>query len=424
MRYTTPEINMKDISSFTLIELLVVIGILGVIATAVVLVLNPAELLKQARDSTRLSDLATLNSALSFFQVDQYNLPMGASNTVYVSVPDTSPTCVNLGLPALPGGWSYACVPTSTLTKVNGTGWVPLNFTLLSMNSPLSKLPIDPVNATSTGNYYTYTPGGSWELTTLMESSKQKMGGGSDKTSTDGGSYPELYEVGTDLSLLPISRDPSLVGYWKFDEGTGGTAYDASGHGNTGTLTNNPTWQTSASCVKGGCLSFSSSSNTYVSVNSSTTLNPTDISVSAWVYFLINNGGLNSLVVKGGDEHQNFKLAVDYRSGWNRLWWEIGDGIYSHYHTFEPTLNLVTGSWYHIVGVFDGSTKTLRAYLNGNALPSSYTIDSGISNDTTNLYIGRWANSSYLLDGLIDNVRIYNRVLSAAEVQAIYTAGQ
>jgi hypothetical protein len=214
------------------------------------------------------------------------------------------------------------------------------------------------------------------------------------------------------------------VGYWKFDEGTGGTAYDASGHGNTGTLTNNPTWQTSASCVKGGCLSFSSSSNTYVSVNSSTTLNPTDISVSAWVYFLINNGGLNSLVVKGGDEHQNFKLAVDYRSGWNRLWWEIGDGIYSHYHTFEPTLNLVTGSWYHIVGVFDGSTKTLRAYLNGNALPSSYTIDSGISNDTTNLYIGRWANSSYLLDGLIDNVRIYNRVLSAAEVQAIYTAGQ
>ncbi|MGC9603563.1 MAG: type II secretion system protein, partial [Minisyncoccia bacterium] len=45
----------RPLTGFTLIELLVVIGILGTLATAVVLVLNPAQLLAQARDSTRLS---------------------------------------------------------------------------------------------------------------------------------------------------------------------------------------------------------------------------------------------------------------------------------------------------------------------------------------------------------------------------------
>ena len=50
---------------FTLIELLIVIGILAVLATITVLVLNPAQLFAQARDSQRVSDLSTLRSAIS-----------------------------------------------------------------------------------------------------------------------------------------------------------------------------------------------------------------------------------------------------------------------------------------------------------------------------------------------------------------------
>ena len=50
---------------FTLLELLIVIGILAILAGVVVLVLNPAELLRQARDSQRISDLSTMRSAIS-----------------------------------------------------------------------------------------------------------------------------------------------------------------------------------------------------------------------------------------------------------------------------------------------------------------------------------------------------------------------
>jgi prepilin-type N-terminal cleavage/methylation domain-containing protein len=96
---------------FTLIELLVVIAIIAILAVVVVLTLNPAELLRQSRDSNRVSDMATLTSALNLYNTDQggatsYN--MGSINTVYVSLPDPAATstagtnCSTMGLPTLP----------------------------------------------------------------------------------------------------------------------------------------------------------------------------------------------------------------------------------------------------------------------------------------------------------------------------------
>ena len=52
---------------FTLLELLIVIGILAILATVLIAVINPAELLRRARDTQRLSDLDALRSAISLF---------------------------------------------------------------------------------------------------------------------------------------------------------------------------------------------------------------------------------------------------------------------------------------------------------------------------------------------------------------------
>jgi len=151
---------MTKESSFTLIELLIVIGIIAILSTIAILVLNPLELIKQARDSQRMADLTTLNKTLAVYQ-SSGQTSLGTANTVYVSIPSNQANCSDLGLPTLPGGYSYVCVTSSTLQKTDGTGWIPLIFSAVSYGTPLEKLPVDPINSTTTKNYYTYTPGGS-----------------------------------------------------------------------------------------------------------------------------------------------------------------------------------------------------------------------------------------------------------------------
>jgi len=79
-------------TGFTLIELLIVIGIVAVLSAVAVLTLNPTELLEQARDSRRLTDLATINKALSIYEDDTEVGALGTPMTVYVSVPDPTAT--------------------------------------------------------------------------------------------------------------------------------------------------------------------------------------------------------------------------------------------------------------------------------------------------------------------------------------------
>lgn len=226
-------------SGFTLIELLVVMGIVAILATVVVVTLNPSELLKQGRDSRRLSDLETLNKALAFYRTDVGG-SLGSGSTIYVSIPDTSATCANLGLPSLPSGWTYHCASTSTLQSTDGTGWLPVSFKDISFGSPLGTLPVDPINTTSTGDYYTYVIGGTnnsqYELTSVTESQRYNLGGSGDKVSTDGGPDPIAYELGSNLQISPFIRT-LWTNVGDFETGTdgfgvyGGTVVQTSSYG-------------------------------------------------------------------------------------------------------------------------------------------------------------------------------------------------
>ncbi len=190
-------------NAFTLIELLVVIAILAILATVTVLVINPAQLFAQARDSRRISDLQAINSGMKF--VSLQSISQGTANTVYVSIPDSNPACASLSLPTLPGGWSYACATSANYRKVDGTGWIPVNFTQLAAGAPMAALPIDPVNTVASGYYYTYTPGGSWELNAVMESTRYY-----ESQYQDGGDNMSTFEIGSDLALSPnVSSAPT-----------------------------------------------------------------------------------------------------------------------------------------------------------------------------------------------------------------------
>ncbi|MDP3974785.1 MAG: type II secretion system protein [Candidatus Jorgensenbacteria bacterium] len=187
-------------AGFTLIELLVVIAILATLAVAVVLVLNPAELIRQARDTTRISDLAALNSAIALYLADVSSASFTAIARCTVGV--TKP-------PAM----ATACT-NSTSTAVDSNGWVPINFGSISSGSPIPRLPMDPVNAASTNCdgdtvdvcMYVFASGANetYELDANMESTKYSRSGGSDVESNakDGGDDDYWYEVGSDILTL------------------------------------------------------------------------------------------------------------------------------------------------------------------------------------------------------------------------------
>ncbi len=195
---------MSSRKGFTLIELLVVIAIVAVLSMVVVLTLNPVELLRQGRDSNRLSDLNTISIAVVLAEAK--NISLGNASTVYVSLPDSTlstgatSTCSSLGLPALPTGWTYQCASLGSYRNINGTGWIPIAFNAISPASPFGSLPIDPVNTSSSYLFYSYTTDGThYELTSHLESQKYQS-----TMQNDGGQYADLYEQGTSLSLLPV----------------------------------------------------------------------------------------------------------------------------------------------------------------------------------------------------------------------------
>lgn len=199
-------------NGFTLVELLILVGVLAVLATATILVLNPAEYLAQARDSRRISDLDALNKIIDLYNIEGGS-SFGSPNTVYISLPDSlateSPaaysncTATYPGLPALPAGWAYACAHPNNYKKIDSAGWVPINLTSLAGGS-IPALPIDPIN--STDRFYSYL-GGSWELNAKLESARYLA-----SSSMDGGDSSVAYEVGSNLKLSPISRT-----YFDFD---------------------------------------------------------------------------------------------------------------------------------------------------------------------------------------------------------------
>jgi prepilin-type N-terminal cleavage/methylation domain-containing protein len=201
--------NKKMNKGFTLIELLVVIAIIAILMVTVVITLNPGQLMAQSRDSNRLSDLSTLKTALNLYLADvATTTTIGTAGMCYMasSTVGTTPTT------SWCSSWftGSASVNLVGSRAINGTGWLPVNFSVISSGAPFSQLPIDPVNSygtsSSTSLIYTYavsaTGTSMFKLDAHMESAKFKNTGSNDVCSTDGGIDPNSYETGPGVGLF------------------------------------------------------------------------------------------------------------------------------------------------------------------------------------------------------------------------------
>ena len=148
----------QAIKGFTLVELSLTIAIVAALSTLVAVVFNPAELSAQMRDGQRFAAVGTLREIVGVLVAENPAAGFGATNRVFISLPDTSHDCPNvrLLLPSPPAGRTYHCVTAANLNRIDGQGWLPVNFTAIRGGSPISVLPIDPINDSSF--FYEYIP--------------------------------------------------------------------------------------------------------------------------------------------------------------------------------------------------------------------------------------------------------------------------
>jgi len=197
--------NKSVAKGFTLIELLIVIGILAVLATVTLLVLNPAQMFAQARDSQRISDLNTVKSAIALYLSTAATPTLGTISSV-----DYCPTYYwgSYGTFATPATiWGAGNLhatyksPTGATTTPGVTSWIPVPLDTMSGGSPIGSLPVDPSNTATYSYYYACSSTQmTFKLVGNLESSRYATGGSDDKETNDGGVTTSYYETGTNLS--------------------------------------------------------------------------------------------------------------------------------------------------------------------------------------------------------------------------------
>ena len=181
---------------FTLLELLIVIGILAILSAVTILVINPAELLRKSRDTQRISDLGSINSALGYF--------LTSTATISTTGLGDNTKSYAFGYATTCGGPVAHTAVNGTTQVVSGTGWIPVPLNTLTDGSPIASYPIDP-NSVTDKRYYVYVTNGQsqWHLAANLESLYYSNGGTDDRETKDGGSMLTVYEVGNNLTLIP-----------------------------------------------------------------------------------------------------------------------------------------------------------------------------------------------------------------------------
>lgn len=210
---------------------------------------------------------------------------------------------------------------------------------------------------------------------------------------------------------------PGLAGVdrWLFDEASGTTATDTVGHHDLtlqGGATFGPGKAGNALALTGN-KQFAESSGTLIPTQN------TNYSVSAWVKLNDAGGAFQTVMSEDGDANSAFFLQY---SGADRRW----AFSFASIRALAADIGQpVVGQWYHLVGVRDVSNSKLSIYVDG-ALAGSVGVLGGGDPGTGNLEIGRGkfgGNPVDYLNGTIDDAKIFDRALTAAEVSALNAQG-
>jgi len=218
-----------------------------------------------------------------------------------------------------------------------------------------------------------------------------------------------------------IASQPAegLICHWEFDEGEGAWAYDSMG--GSSLWLQHPEW---TSGVIGSALDFDGSDYAEGEHHSSQEIHTNQITVSVWIKLNDDVGNDEARIIsKQLDEENSWALSI-YGEGYsgstgNQIVFHDSDGSSLWYDCMSPT-NLSANRWHHVCVTDSGGS--IRIYLNGDLDWSSdegYGIPSGI---TAPIWVGRTHYRAYF-NGLMDDLRVYNRALGAEEITDLHENG-
>ena len=344
---------------------------------------------------------------------DAYNYQLGfnsgtstTTGTVFFSLQGSSPS----------GAYSIA-----TSSGISTGAWHQITATVDS--SKAMKLYIDGVLAVSgTHNITAWTPTDGSKP--LVIGSKWTYSAGSYGSSTLDGKMDNVQVYTHTLSAEAIANQARCpVGFWKFDETSGGTAYDSTSNAYNGTLSNGPTWNTAGEF--NGSLLFDGT-DSYVSGPTATAVKykGAELTLSTWVYVYATETDGAYLISKPWNTSTgqfNYGLSIN---GSRILSFSL-QGTSTSY-TLSAASAISAGAWHHVAATVDGS-KAVKLYIDGVLVNSgTHTITAWAPTDSSKpLVIGsKWTYSagnysSTTLDGKLDNVRLYDKALSSDDIHRL-----
>lgn len=378
--------------AFTLVELLVVIVIIGILGSVITASLGSAR--KQARDAKRVADVKNIAQALEEYYADKGGYPVvnnGSQNS-------------DIGI----------CIEGST------------DFQTMLIPGYLAAIPRDPLyDASDCTDYdspnchcYAYRTQG---LTAATKDFKifARAEATSSAAISDGGIM--TFQASSPTPIGQSMTYLGLVGWWKFDEGSGTSISDSSGFGNSGTISLGTTGNTSIATAwvtgkVGYALSFDGSDD-YVSISNADLqkMGTNDFTVSGWVYFYSNSGGGfgGGCIMGGPSLIPGWQVGIDWTSFEIYTRDSSGTTIAGY-----ASSNISLNTWHYLTGVRNNTHQYI--YLDGQLVSSATGTVRNVSN-TDLPRIGK-CYSGASTNGLLDEIRLYNKALSATEVLQIYNS--
>ncbi|WP_336338322.1 LamG domain-containing protein [Haloarcula brevis] len=211
------------------------------------------------------------------------------------------------------------------------------------------------------------------------------------------------------------SSQPAPVARWQFTE-TGGTTVADSAGSNDGFVRGSPTLAADGVFDTSG-IAFGPTADDYVEVPDAGTLRPaTALSFGGW--YRTTSGGTEQTVLQKADARFGDEgYAVDVQSP-SRIRAHLA--VESGRATVNPSVDTHDGAWHHVCCTWDGEAFVL--YLDGEERDRDISQAGEIVHSTRSLYVGYGDNgytTVYDLDGSVDDVRVYDTALTAAQVAAV-----